>query len=145
LVALAAAVFSSRLTLLLYNLTGYAIPAVSVGILFLLIALGDRRPSVVFPRAGALLALALLHHYPGFFFVLPIVAAWVVAGRAPWRRVTSFVRMNVPLWAVLVVGAICVTIHPELLVARLRAVTTEHLAVDELRAKAVQNWQFLGH
>lgn len=143
LVALAAAVFSNRLTLLLYNLTGYAIPAVTVGILFLVIALGDRRPSVVFPRAGALLALALLHHYPGFFFVLPIVAAWVVAGRAPWPRVATFVRANVPLFAVLIIGAICITIHPELLIQRLRAVTTENAGADAFRLKAAQHWEFL--
>jgi hypothetical protein len=136
-------VFSNRLTVLLYNLTGYAIPAVAVGILFLMIALGDRRPSVVFPRAGALLALALLHHYPGFFFVLPIVAAWVVAGRAPWLRVTTFVRANVPLFAVLVIGAICVGIHPDLLGHRLRAVTTQHTGLAGLRVKAVQNWAFV--
>jgi hypothetical protein len=143
LVALAAAVFSNRLTVLLYNLTGYAIPAVAVGILFLIIALGDRRPSVVFPRAGALLALALLHHYPGFFFVLPIVAAWVVAGRTPWLRVAAFVRANVPLFAVLIIGAICVAIHPELLVQRLRAVTTENAGADAFRLKAAKNWTFL--
>ena len=46
-----------------------------------------------------------------FFFVLPLVAAWVVAGRAPWLRLATFVRANVPLLAVLIIGAIWMAVR----------------------------------
>ena len=141
--ALAAAVFSNRLTLLLNNLTGYAIPAVTVGAMCLALTLGDRTPSTVRRRIGGLLVLALLHHYPGVFFVLSLVGVWVVAGRAPVRRVGRFLRANVPLWAVVVIAVICVTLRPELLLPRLRAVTTPSLSTDELMTKVTSNWTYL--
>jgi hypothetical protein len=141
--ALAAAVYSNRLTLLLVNLTGYAIPAVTVGVMFLVVALGDRTPSVVRRRVGGLLVLALLHHYPGVFFVLPLVAAWVVVGRTPVRNVVEFARAVVPLWAVVVIAVLTVTIFPELLLNRLRAVTTPSLAAEEMRSKILNHSSFL--
>lgn len=142
-VAFAAAVFSNRLTVLVYNLTGYAIPALSIGFIFLVTTLGDRRPSVVMPRVGGLLMLSLMHHYPGFFFVVPLVLLWVVAGWTPWRRLVTFVRANIPLCAAALMLVSCVVIHPEMLLNRIRAVTMPSLVFEEFRAKILGNWAFL--
>src|SRR6185436_15674919 len=143
IVALAAAVFSNRLTVLLCNLTGYAIPAISIGFIFLVTELGDRRPSVVMPRVGGLLMLSLMHHYPGFFFVLPLTVLWVVAGRTPWGRLATPLRANLPLCVAGLVAVTCLSIHPELLMNRIRAVTSPSLDLVEFRAKVVQNWAYL--
>ena len=142
-VAAVAAVFSNRFTVLLCNLTGYAIPSVSIGIIFLVTVLGEQSFSVMAPRVGGLLMLSLMHHYPGFFFVLPLVGLWVVAGRAPWRRFTTFLRANVPLCATVLVAAASVGIHPELLLPRLQEVTEPNLTLDDFLVKVSENWDHL--
>lgn len=142
-VAAVAAVFTNRLTLLLCNLTGYGIPAMSVGIVFLVIVLRPAPPSVLFPRVGGLLLLALLHHYPGIFFVLPLVLLWVVAGPQPWWRLADFLRANLPLCVAASIGLVCVAVHPVLLLMRLRDVTTPSMDAGELRKKVIENWGFL--
>ena len=113
-VALLAAVFSTRLTMLLWNLTGYAIPAISVGLIFLVTVLGEQSSRVMFPRVGGLLMFALLQHYPGVFFLLPLVGLWVVAGRDPRGRLVEFLRANAPLCAA-VPASMCPETWPEVL------------------------------
>jgi hypothetical protein len=125
---------------LLCNLTGYAIPSMSIGIMFLGLVLGRRSFERMAPWIGGLLMLSLMHHYPGFFFVLPLVALWVVAGWQPWWRVATFVQANLPLCVILAMAIANLSLHPELLLARIRAVTTPGLAMDEMRAKIALHW-----
>jgi hypothetical protein len=139
-VVLAAGVFANRLTVLLCNLTGYAIPSLSIGMMFLGLVIRPRSFERTAPWIGGLLMLSLMHHYPGFFFVLPLVALWVVAGWQPWWRVATFVGANLPLCVVLAMAIANLSLHPELLLARIRAVTTPGLALEEMRAKVVLHW-----
>ena len=90
-VALAAGVFSFRISPHLYNLTGYAVPAVCTGMMLLAVSLADVSSLRLFRFVGGLLCLSLLHHYPGVFVVLPVVLLWVVADRHPLRRIRAFV------------------------------------------------------
>jgi len=142
-VAGVAAVFTTRLTLLVINLTCYGIPAVAIGIIFLTIVFGAPSERVLFRRVGGLLLLALLHHYPGIFFVMPLVFLWLVAAPQPGWRLADFLRANLPLIAAALMGIVCVTMNPILLLSRLRAVTTPHLALEEMQEKVIHNWSYL--
>ncbi len=140
-VALAAAVFSNRLTVLLCNLTGYGVPAVAVGVMFLSLVHGRRSFERTSPWIGGLLMLALMQHYPGWFFVLPLVVLWVLAGRQPWRRCATFTTANVPLFVVVAMAVASVTLHPAMLVTRVHDVTV--LAPGGFAAKVRHNGHYL--
>ncbi len=144
-VALTAGVFSNRFTVLLCNLTGYAIPSVAIGIMFLGLVLAPRSFERTAPWIGGLLMLSLMHHYPGFFFALPLVAFWVVAGPWPWRRIVTFVAANLPLWVILAMAIASVVLHPELLLSRLRDVTAPSLVPEDFRTKVAAHWWVLTH
>ena len=144
-VALAAGVFSNRFTALLCNLTGYAIPSVTIGIMGLGLVLAPRSFERTAPWIGGLLVLSLMHHYPGFFFVLPLVALWVVGGARPWRRIGAFVAANLPLWVILAMAIASVALHPELLLSRLQGVTAPNLVAADFRAKVAAHWWVLTH
>jgi hypothetical protein len=137
------AVFSNRLTLLLCNLTGYAVPSLSIGIMFLWTVLAEAPFAAMAPRIGGLLLMSVAHNYPGFFFAVPLVALWVVAGPDPCRRIATFARANLPLWTMIVIAFLSLAIHPEMLLSRLQAVTAPALAPDEFQNKIRVNWAFL--
>jgi hypothetical protein len=146
-VAAAAAVFCSRFTVLVCNLTGYAIPSVALGIIFLVTTLDDQPFAIMAPRVGGLLMLAVMHHYPGVFFVLPLVILWVISpareAGTPLERLATFMNANIPLIAALLVLIACVAIRPELLLPRIQAVAAPTLNLDEFRAKVIGNWTYL--
>lgn len=142
-VAGVAAVFATRLTLLVINLTGYGVPAVSIGIIFLAIVFRPRSQEVLYRRVGGLLLLAAMHHYPGVFFAMPLVFVWIVAAPQPGWRLADFLRANLPLVTGALMGLVCVTMNPSLLMSRIYAVTTPNVALDELRQKVIGNWGFV--
>jgi hypothetical protein len=140
-VALAAGVYSNRLLVLTYDITGYAFPGVCLGLMFLVLVAGDLdRPN----RAiGGLLAVALLHHYPGFFMVLPLCVAWLVLAREPWRRVQGFVADNPVVIAVLLMLAVSLATNPELMLNRIADVSVGPSGLESLRQKVRGNLVFL--
>ncbi|HJQ82694.1 MAG TPA: hypothetical protein VKA21_01355 [Candidatus Binatia bacterium] len=122
IVALVAGVVSNRLLVQSYDVAGYAIPAIALGLMLPIVADDETVPR---PErlVGGLLALAMLHYYTGFFVVLPLVLAWVVLQRRPLASLRRFVQQNAPVAVVLMVLTITLTVHPELLLLRVRDVT----------------------
>jgi hypothetical protein len=141
IVALVSGMYSNRLLVLTYDITGYAFPAICLALMFIVVVderIGDRDRAV-----GGLLAVALLHHYPGFFMVLPLCVAWLLLGPTPWRHVRRFVAANPVVIVVLAMLAITLVTNPELMLTRVRDVTTGPGDVDRLRGKIGENMAFV--
>lgn len=140
-VALVSGMYSNRLLVFTYDITGYAFPAVCLALMFIVLA-GDRFDDP--DRAiGGLLAIALLHHYPGFFMVLPLCILWLLLGRAPWRRIRHFVADNPVVVAVVAMLAIMLVTNPELMLNRVKDASVGASGVDVLRAKVEGNMAFV--
>jgi hypothetical protein len=139
--ALVSGMYSNRLLVFTYDITGYAFPAVCLALMFVVLVL-DRIDDP--NRAiGGLLAVALLHHYPGFFMVLPLCLLWLVAARAPWRRLRRFVADNPVVIAVVAMLAITLVTNPELMLNRVKDVTVGASGVDVLLEKNHDNMAFV--
>jgi hypothetical protein len=120
--ALAAAVFSNRLMILTYNTIGYPLPLVMLGLMLAIVA-ADDSPAGVDRPVGGLLAAALLHHYPGWTMVLPLVVAWLVLRRHPVAATRAFLHANPVLLTVLAMALTTNAVHPDLLLTRVRDVS----------------------
>ena len=144
IVALAAAIFSNRMLVLIYNLPGYGIPAVCLGAIFLVVV-EERALASPLRVVGGLLTLSLLHHYPGFFIALPLVVAWLIMGKEPLRRMSSFARENLPLLLALAILAITLFINPNLLLQRVIDVTLQSrpFEMNSWAGKLKQTWPYL--
>ena len=140
-VALASSLYSNRLLILTYDITGYAFPAICLGLMFLVLA--DDAVDDPNRIVGGLLAVALLHHYPGFFMVLPLCIAWLVLARAPWRRVRAFVAANPVVIAVLAMLAISLITNRELMLNRVLDVSIGAEGLASLPGKLRVNLAFL--
>jgi hypothetical protein len=122
LAALAAAVFSNRMLVLSYGVVGYAIPAICLGLMLLVVADDEAVPD---PNrlVGGLLVLGLLHYYSALVVLLPLVATWLALRRRPLPAVRRFLRDNPLLGAVAVLLLVTLAVHPDLLMRRLGDVT----------------------
>jgi hypothetical protein len=136
-VALVSGLYSNRMLLLTYDITGYAFPAICLGLMFLVLV--DERVDDPSRAVGGLLAVALLHHYPGFFMVLPLCIAWLVCGRKPWQRMRRFLTDNPVVIAVVLMLTITMVTNPELLLTRVTDVAVGPHGVDRLRDKLREN------
>src|SRR5262249_1477389 len=84
----AAAVVSNRLMVPGHNSVGSTLPAIALGLMFVVIAGDpDRNPD---RAVGGLLAVALLHHYAGWTIVAPLVGAWLVLRRGRLAKARAF-------------------------------------------------------
>jgi hypothetical protein len=138
---LVAAVFSDRLMILGYNSAGYTLPAIALGLMFAVIA-GDPHGNP--DRAvGGLLAFALLHHYPGWTTVAPLVGAWLVLRRGGLAKVRAFVVANPVLLTVVGVAAITAAVRPALLFARIHDVAATGESVGDLWQRTSEHWRYL--
>ncbi len=142
-VALLAGMYSNRLLVFTYDITGYAFPAVCLALMFVIVA--DRRFEHPDRAIGGLLAVALLHHYPGFFMVLPLCLLWLVLGPAPWRRTRRFVADNPVVVAVVAMLALTLATSPELMLNRVKDASLGGSGIDVLREKIVGNMAFADH
>jgi hypothetical protein len=140
-VALVSGMYSNRLLIFTYDITGYAFPAVCLGLMFVVLVV--ERADDPNRTIGGLLAVALLHHYPGFFMVLPLCIAWVVVARTPWRRLRRFAADNPVVIAVMMMLAIALLTNPELLLTRVKDVTTGPNGLESLRDKVRGNVAFV--
>jgi hypothetical protein len=117
-VALAAGCVSTRFVVQGYDAVGYTVAGVSLGfVLVAALAVEDEalRERVV----GGLIALTILHYsYVGVALGLPLCAAWLLARRHPIRATRAFVVANPILVLVLVLLAIAMTTHPEMVLRR---------------------------
>jgi hypothetical protein len=139
--ALVSGVYSNRLLIFTYDITGYAFPAVCLGLMYCVLV--DDRIDEPNRVVGGLLAVALLHHYPGFFLVLPLCIAWLISARTPWRRLRRFVAANPVVLAVMAMLAVSLITSPELLLSRLQHVTTGRLAMEGVRERIRENAPFV--
>lgn len=141
-VALLSGIYSNRLLILTYDITGYAFPALCLGFMFLVLV--DHRGRDPQRAVGGLLAVALLHHYPGFFMALPLCLAWLVCARHPWQRVRRFLVENPVVVAVLLMLSITLATNPELVLTRIGDVAVGPHGVERLREKLRDNVASLG-
>ena len=145
IVILMSALFSNRLLVLSYNLVGYTIPAICLGLIFLVVVDDEAVPDPG-RTVGGLLALSLLHYYTGFAMVLPLCMAWLLLARTPIGRIRRFLAQNPVLLAVLALSGITLATHPELLMERVSDVTLR-VASDQglslLPSKLEKSWNYL--
>lgn len=137
---LVSAVFSNRLMVLTYNTAGYALPLIALGLMVAVIA-ADESPTGPDRVVGGLLALALLHHYPGWTMVLPFAAAWLVLRRHPVAKTRAFLLANPLLVTVVAMAAITIVVRPELLFRRIHDVTRD--PSRDLVTHLRDNWRYL--
>jgi hypothetical protein len=148
-VGLVAAVFSNRMLVLSYNNFGYTVPAICLGLMFLVVVDDESVPD---PDriVGGLLSLSLLHHYSAFTHVLPLSLVWLLARRGALRRLRVFLAKNSVLLAVGAILLITLAIRPELIMTRIKHVTIrpdadfwQPLTLQDLATKIRQNWSYL--
>jgi hypothetical protein len=137
---IASAVFSNRMMVLSYNTAAYAMPAIALALMVAVIAT-DRSPSGPDRVVGGLLALALLHHYPGWTMVLPFVVAWLVVRRHPVAKTRAFLVANPFLVTVAGMATITLAVRPELLLTRIHDVTRG--PSPDLMVHVRDNWRYL--
>lgn len=146
---LAAAVFSNRMLVLSYNNFGYSIPAIVLGLMFLVVVDDETIPDAdrIF---GGLLLVAVLHHYSGLTQVLPVSLLWLVLRRRGLRRFPAFLARNPLLLAAAAMLLITLAINPEPFTVRLQHVTIGPAGgpvmpalSNDLVAKMQKNWSFL--
>ncbi len=142
--ALAAGVFSNRALVLCYDKVGYSVPAVCLGLMLVEVVAAGSMAEVERP-IGMLVTLAVMHHYTGLTFALPVCLAWVVVGRQPLHRLRTFAARNPTLLLAMAVLLVTIAIHPGLLMQRVWDVTTQSQThvVDSLLTKARQSWPYL--
>src|SRR5262245_14240923 len=149
--ALAAAVFSDGMLVLSYNHFGYSIPAICIGLMFI-VAVDDESVPDPDRLFGGLLLIAVLHHYSGLMQTLPIAFLWLLLRKRGLRRFPSFLARNPLLLASAALLLITLAIDPQPFTLRLEHVTIGPKggpvlpAVEsELITKMGRRWTFLVH
>jgi hypothetical protein len=149
--ALAAAVFSNRLLVLMHNNFGYTVPAICLGLMFMVVV---DRESIPDPERifGGLLLVAALHHYSGLTQVVPIALFWLAVRTGGLRRFPAFLARNPLLVAAAVMFLITLAVNPDPFTRRLQDVTVgvgpapaAAEASNKLLTKVQKNWAYLVH